>query len=190
MPSPVDVLTFWFSARARPLWFSTDRAFDDEIRQRFTAVVDAAVDGALDAWVADGDGALALTIVLDQLPRNMYRGTPKAFAADPRAREVATAAIDRGFDLAASLGRRMFFYLPFEHSEVLADQHRSVELFARWVDAHDAGRRAGAEEQMRYVVRHREIIERFGRFPHRNAVLGRASTPAEVAFLGEPMSSF
>ena len=188
--SPIEVLEFWFSERCRPLWFRSQRRFDDEIRERFGAVVQAAVDGALDHWSATSDGALALTIVLDQFTRNMYRGSPRAFEADSRARQVAAAAIDRQHDLAVPIERRIFFYLPFEHSEALADQERSVELFSRWALDHDASRRAYADEQMFYVLRHREIIQRFGRFPHRNATLGRTSTASEIAFLQEPCSSF
>jgi uncharacterized protein (DUF924 family) len=190
MTSPLEVLTFWFADRARALWFSRSDAFDAEIRERFGATAAAAAAGELDAWGSDGDGALALIVVLDQFPRNLHRGSPLAFAGDARARAAASAAIDRGFDLAAPLDRRAFFYLPFEHSELLADQDRSVELFGRWVEAHPEDNRAGAEDQMTYAVRHREIIERFGRFPHRNAVVGRDSTAEEIAFLAEPGSSF
>jgi uncharacterized protein (DUF924 family) len=189
-PSPSGVLEFWFSDRARPLWFATDPAFDHEIRQRFGPVVEDAAAGVLEHWLSSADGALALAIAFDQLPRNMYRGSPRAFEHDHRARQVAGSAIDRQLDLVVSLDRRMFFYLPFEHSEVLSDQERSVELFSRWaLDHHGAGR-AYADDQMRYVRRHHEIIRRFGRFPHRNAVLGRSSTPAELAFLDEPDSAF
>jgi uncharacterized protein (DUF924 family) len=190
LPPASEVLAFWFGEPARSLWFASRPAFDDEIRSRFGAVVTAAASGALDGWASSGDGALALTIALDQFPRNIHRGTPAAFAHDARARQVAGRAIDHGFDLAVPLDRRMFFYLPFEHSEALADQERSVELFARWVGEHPEARRADADDQMTYVVRHHEIIERFGRFPHRNAILGRASAPDEIAFLREPGSSF
>jgi uncharacterized protein (DUF924 family) len=188
--SPGDVLEFWFSDRARGLWFASNPSFDDELRERFVATLEAAAGGALDPWSSDGAGALALTILLDQFPRNMYRGSPKAFATDAQARQVAASAIDRQLDLVTPLDRRLFFYLPFEHSESLPDQHRSVELFSRWVMEHEGPRRARADDEMIYVLRHREIIERFGRFPHRNAVLGRSSTPEELAFLLEPRSSF
>lgn len=184
------MLEFWFGERARGRWFASEPAFDDEIRSRFGALVAAAARGDLDAWAATADGALALIVLLDQFPRNIYRGTPKAFECDGRALQVATGAIERQLDRATPLDRRMSFYLPFEHSESLPDQQRSVELYSRWVAEHPEDRRAAADDQMRYVLRHREIIERFGRFPHRNAVLGRASTAAELAFLEEPFSSF
>ncbi|HEX8108315.1 MAG TPA: DUF924 family protein, partial [Kofleriaceae bacterium] len=190
VPPASEVLEFWFGEPARSLWFTTRPAFDDEIRSRFGAVAAAAAAGELDPWAASSDGALALTITLDQFPRNIHRGTPAAFAHDGLARAVAGRAIERGFDLAVSLDRRMFFYLPFEHSEALADQERSVELFSRWVSEHPDERRAHAGDQMTYAVRHHEIIRRFGRFPHRNAILGRAPTPEEIEFLCEPRSSF
>jgi len=172
------------------MWFSVRAAFDDEIRARFGALAAAAAAGELDGWAATGDGALALVIALDQFPRNLHRGTPQAFACDARAREIASGAIDRGLDLRVALERRAFVYLPFEHSELLADQDRSVALFEAWAAEHPAEQRAAADDTMSYAVRHREIIERFGRFPHRNAVLGRTSTPEEIAFLAEPRSSF
>jgi len=188
--SASEVLEFWFGEPARSLWFATRPAFDDEIRSRFGAVVAAAAAGELDPWSASCDGALALTIALDQFPRNIHRGTPAMFAHDDLARAVASRAIERGFDLAVPLDLRMFFYLPFEHSEALADQVRSVELFSCWVIEHPQERRAHAADQMTYAVRHHEIIQQFGRFPHRNAVLGRASTSEEIAFLRDPNSSF
>lgn len=185
-----DVLEFWFGERARGRWFASEPAFDDEIRARFGAAVAAAARGDLADWAATADGALALVILLDQFPRNIHRGTPKAFESDGRALQVATDAIERGLDGATPLDRRMFFYLPFEHSESLPAQQRSVELFSRWAAEHPEDRRADVDDQMMYVLRHREIIERFGRFPHRNAVLGRTSTAAELAFLDESFSSF
>jgi len=184
------VLEFWFGERARVRWFASEPAFDDEIRSRFGAAVAAAARGDLDPWAATADGALALTIMLDQFPRNIYRGTPRAFECDDRALQVARGAIERHLDRAHPLDRRMFCYLPFQHSESLPAQQRSVELFSRWAAEHPADRRADADDQMMYALRHREIIERFGRFPHRNAVLGRTSTAAELAFLAEPHSSF
>lgn len=190
MSSPREVLEFWFGEHARSRWFAKDTAFDDEIRSRFEADTIAANAGERAAWLADADGALALAILLDQFPRNMYRGSARAFACDARAREVAARAIERGLDAAVPVERRLFFYLPFEHSESLADQDRAVELFTRWVEAHDPAQRADADDEMKYVRRHREIIERFGRFPHRNAALGRASTEEELAFLAGPGSSF
>lgn len=192
MSSVKDVLHFWFGAPGtaicgtfREAWFKKDPAFDDEIRRHFLATTEAAARGEFDRWLADREGALALVVLLDQFPRNLYRGSAKAFAADPKAREVAATAIERGFDMQCLSCERMFFYLPFEHSELLADQDRSVELFKRL--AEDDPSRAGI---VPYALRHQEIIQRFGRFPHRNEALGRESTAEEIAFLKEPMSSF
>jgi len=190
MVTASEILEFWFTEPARSLWFATRPAFDDEIRSRFGAVVDAAAAGELDGWAADAAGALALTIVLDQFPRNIHRGTPAAFAHDARARAVAHRAVERGLDRDVPLDRRMFFYLPFEHSELAVDQGQSVALFARWVSEHAPDQRAYADDQMTYVVRHHDIIRQFGRFPHRNAILGRASSPDEIAFLREPGAAF
>ncbi|MGH6934317.1 MAG: DUF924 family protein [Dongiaceae bacterium] len=185
-----EVLEFWFSERSRPLWFERNQAFDEEIRNRFAATLEPAAAGALDGWMIDPDSSLALVIVLDQFSRNLHRGSPRAFAADPKARGAADLAIQRGFDQRQPLDRRHFFYLPFEHSEHPADQRRSVQLFQRWADAHDDGTRDQAYRQLMFVHRHAEIIDRFGRFPHRNECLGRESTPQEIEFLGEPHSSF
>ena len=185
-----DVLEFWFSEQSRPLWFEKNLDFDAEIRARFAATLDRAAAGSLDNWRNDADSCLALVIVLDQFSRNLYRGSPRAFAADPKGRAVADLAIGRSYDQRLPLDRRKFFYLPFEHSEELADQRRSMQLFQRWADAHDGAARAEAQRQMMFVQRHAEIIERFGRFPHRNECLGRESTLREIEFLREPHSSF
>jgi uncharacterized protein (DUF924 family) len=187
---PGEVLEFWFSEQSRPLWFEQNAAFDEEIRARFGATVAAAGAGDLDYWVRAVDSSLALVLLLDQFPRNIHRGTLRAFSSDARARTIAGTAIDRGFDRRAPLDRRFFFYLPFEHAEDPKDQARSVTLFRRWAEEHRGVARERALEQMKYVLRHQEIVARFGRFPHRNAVLGRESTPEEMAFLQEPNSSF
>ncbi|HEY8374880.1 MAG TPA: DUF924 family protein [Nannocystis sp.] len=181
MSSPDDVLGFWFSPRVRPQWFVRSDAFDREICERFHEVYVDAAAGALDDWAKTPRGALALVILLDQFPRNMFRGTPAAFGSDAKAREIARAAVDAGLDDSLSQEERLFLYLPFEHSEDLADQERAVALIgaltenATWRD---------------YAIRHRDIIARFGRFPHRNAILGRPSTAEEAEFLLEPNSSF
>ena len=188
--TPNEILEFWFSDRTRPLWFEKNAAFDEEIRVRFGAVIAAACAGELESWSGSAESALALVLLLDQFTRNVYRGTPRAFAGDSRARAVATAAVERGFDRQLPLDRRHFFYLPFEHSEDVGDQRRSVALFRSWAEAHDGAQRDQALAQMTYVYRHQEIVERFGRFPHRNAILGRESTAEELAFLNEPHSSF
>ena len=187
---PSDVLEFWFAERARKRWFATDAAFDAEIRSRFGELAEDAARGALDRWVETADAALALVIALDQFPRNLHRGSPAAFAHDAQARRAADRAIEHGFDLASALERRTFFYLPFEHSELLADQERSIALFTRWAAEHPEALRAQAEDQLSYAVRHHEIIQRFGRFPHRNRILDRTSTADELAFLTEPKSAF
>lgn len=188
--TPSDVLEFWFSEHSRALWFEKNAAFDEAIRARFEDTVRAATAGELDHWERTAPGALALVIVLDQFPRNLYRGSARAFAADPRAREVADRAIGRRLDQEIPLAQRHFFFLPFEHSESPGDQERSIALFQAWAEAHDGPARDRALEQMRYVHRHAEIVARFGRFPHRNEALGRESTEAEIAFLREPMSGF
>ena len=146
--------------------------------------------GGLSAWEEAPQSALALVVLLDQFPRNMHRGRAEAFACDPLARAVAGRAIERGFDLMLHRDRRFFFYMPFEHSEDPAEQDRSVALFHAWVEAAPEEIKPKALEQFEYVLRHQEIIRRFGRFPHRNAALGRESTAEEAEFLKEPRSSF
>ena len=187
---PGEVLEFWFSEQSQPLWFERDAAFDEEIRSRFGANVAAACLGDLDYWVRAVDSSLALVLLLDQFPRNIHRGTLRAYAGDARARDIADTAIERSFDRRTALERRFFFYLPFEHSENPKDQARSVALFRRWAEEHRGDARERALDQMKYVLRHQEIVQRFGRFPHRNTVLGRESTPDEIAFLKEPNSAF
>jgi uncharacterized protein (DUF924 family) len=166
------VLAFWRGS-GPDKWFNKDTAFDDEIRKRFLATYEAAARGELAAWEVTQDGALALVIVLDQFPRNMFRGSARAFEADSLARTIATRAIERGFDLNTTVQERAFFYLPFEHSEHMPDQERCCALF----------RSTGDAEALKWAELHADIIRRFGRFPHRNAVLGRATTPDEQAFL-------
>jgi len=190
------ILEFWFGAPGdpghgcfQPRWFKPPAEFDAEIRRRFLADVEAASSDALDAWAETADGALALLILLDQFPRNLFRGSPRAYLADARARRVADAAIAAGHDRAMAGCARLFLYLPFGHSEDLRDQDRAVSLF-EGIPAD-----AGFDEEtrtasVRSAHRHREIIARFGRFPHRNAALGRTTTPEEEAFLREPNSSF
>lgn len=182
-----QILDFWFGApdsdaygKPREAWFKADEAFDAGIRQRFEAALGEAAAGAHNALSDTPEGALALTILLDQFPRNIYRGTPRAFAFDPQALAVARTALAAGHDQAVAPFQRAFLYLPFEHSESLADQERSVALFEA----------LGDENGLDYAVRHRDIIARFGRFPHRNAILGRESTPAELSFLEQRGSSF
>jgi uncharacterized protein (DUF924 family) len=167
-----DVLAFWLAA-GRERWFEPDEAFDAAIRERFGAAYESAVVGLLSAWENSPEGALALVIVLDQFPRNMFRDSARAFAADPLARAVAGRAIAKGFDQRVAMPQRSFFYLPFEHSEELADQERAVTLM----------RATGDADLLKWAELHADIVRRFGRFPHRNAVLGRNTTPEEQAFL-------
>jgi uncharacterized protein (DUF924 family) len=172
LPSATDVLAYW-RALGPKRWFVTDAAVDAEIRAQFLGLYTAAVAGSLGPWEDDASGALAHVIVLDQFPRNMFRGTAAAFAADPLARAAAGRAIERGFDRQAAKAERPFFYLPYMHSEAPADQERCCDLCRA---AEDAG-------TLEYAELHADIIRRFGRFPHRNAVLGRATTPEERVFL-------
>lgn len=168
-----DVVSFWREAGPQR-WFRKDEGFDALFRERFLATHEAAARGELDDWAEQALGALALVILLDQFPRNAFRASPRMYATDAQAREIARAAIESGFDLQVDPDLRPFFYLPLMHSEQLADHDRSVEL----------ARALGGEHE-RYAQHHRAIIERFGRFPHRNAILGRTSTPEEEQFLEE-----
>jgi uncharacterized protein (DUF924 family) len=169
---PTDVVSFWQAAGSEK-WFSKDEALDAAIRARFLATYEAAAAGDLAHWERTAEGALALVIVLDQFPRNMFRASARTYAADPLARAVADRALARGFDHAVPADLRTFFYLPFTHSEAVADQERCVALY----------RALGDAESLRYAEDHADIIRRFGRFPHRNAALGRETTPDEQAFL-------
>ncbi|MEX2202083.1 MAG: DUF924 family protein [Dongiaceae bacterium] len=187
---PRALLDFWFSAYARERWFVKEAAFDAELARRFAAQQRAAADGRLSDWERTPDSALALVLLLDQLPRNLFRNDPRAFASDEDARAVAGRAIARGFERETPLDRRKFFYLPYEHSENLADQDRAIELFRAWLAAHGPDPGEKLIEQLWYAERHHEIIRRFGRFPHRNQALGRPSTEAEIEFLKEPHSGF
>lgn len=167
-----EVVGFWRDAGAGK-WFNGGPTFDAACRDRFEAEHLLAARGELVDWLDDAESSLALLILLDQIPRNIYRGSGHAFATDGLARRYAREAIKAGHDAHVDVGLRGFFYLPFEHSEVMADQHRSVELFAA-LDNHT---------MYEFALKHREVIEKFGRFPHRNAALGRTSTPDELAWL-------
>ncbi|OFX00661.1 MAG: hypothetical protein A3E78_08300 [Alphaproteobacteria bacterium RIFCSPHIGHO2_12_FULL_63_12] len=169
-----DVVRFWFDVAGRKKWFRGGPAFDAEIRARFSGHYQAASLGLLDCWRATPTGALALLILLDQFPRNMFRRDARAFASDPFARLIAAEAIRRRFDRVGKPERRPFFYLPFMHSESLDDQKRCVALFKATMPG---------SANLPFAIEHYEIIRRFGRFPHRNAPLGRASTREEHAFL-------
>ncbi|HSV35834.1 MAG TPA: DUF924 family protein [Ramlibacter sp.] len=169
---PSDVVDFWREA-GPARWFRKDPSFDNEFLTRFLGAHECALRGELDAW-ADAQGALALLILLDQFPRNAFRGTPRMFDSDAQARDLACRAVEAGLDAQVEPELRNFFYLPFMHSENLADQDRAVSLT-----------RPLGDEPFRFAVMHRDIIEKFGRFPHRNSLLGRVTTPQEQQFLDE-----
>jgi uncharacterized protein (DUF924 family) len=170
--SPTDIVGFWLEAGPKR-WFTKDDAFDREIRERFLATHEAAARGELMDWHREPKGALALVLLFDQLPRNMFRGSPRMYATDPLARSVAEESIASGFDEAVDNELRGFFYLPFTHSEDFGDQARCVALCEATGDA----------EGVKWARHHRDIVARFGRFPHRNAILGRETTAEEQAYL-------
>jgi uncharacterized protein (DUF924 family) len=173
---PASVIGFWTDAGPKA-WFRRDPAFDEAIRGRYEAAHLEASKGEFGDWRGTADGALALVLLLDQFPRHLYRGSAHAYATDPLARQVAETAVAAGFDLATSPDLQPFFYLPFEHHEDPACQAGSLELFGAHAD------RTGNTDYLRYARLHADLIARFGRFPHRNRVLGRSSTPAEIEYL-------
>lgn len=175
-----DVLAFWFEELDRAAWFKKSDETDREIIERFRPVYEQVLSTDEPNLTGDARTALAAIVVLDQFPRNMFRGRPQAFASDAKALRLAKAAVAKGFDGGLSVNERLFMYLPFEHSEDMADQDRSVALTGALGDA----------ELTRYAVAHRDVIARFGRFPHRNTILGRISTPEEQAYLAQPGSGF
>jgi uncharacterized protein (DUF924 family) len=172
--TPAEILAFWREA-GPDRWYRRDDAFDAEVRRRYLELWRKAAARELSSWEMSDDGALALVIVLDQFPRNMFRDNPLTYSSDHLAREVARSAISRGTDARTDAGLREFLYMPFMHSEHLPDQLRCIELF----------RKAGNPDNLKYAEHHADIIRRFGRFPHRNHILGRATTPDEQAFLDE-----
>ena len=189
--SPADVLAFWFGREGEPgygefrdQWFQKDEAFDREVTDRFGGLYKRAAAGELDAWREGAESCLALVIVLDQFPRNMFRGDARTHATDEKALAAARDAIEHALDRELPAFQRMFLYMPFMHAEGIEDQRRSVELFE------GLAAEAGGPDVVEYAVGHREIVERFGRFPHRNAILGRETTPEEAGFLAQPGSSF
>ena len=179
-PSIRDILDFWFfplddpgHGRPREAWWKAPPEFDAEVKSRFGAAFDRAVEGAFDSWRQSPDGALALILLCDQLPRHMHRKTARAFAGDARALETSRIALARAYPAAFNATMRLFFYMPFQHSEALADQELGCALFAAFDD----------EETMKHALEHRDVIARFGRFPHRNDVLGRTCTAEELDYL-------
>lgn len=186
-----EILEFWFGkpdeedyGKPRKVWFIKNPEFDQEVRSRFLPVYQQAAAGELDDWKTSAQGCLALIILLDQFPRNMFRGQAQAFATDSQALAYAKHAVERGFDQELLPIQRQFIYLPFEHSENLDDQHQCIALFSTLNDYPECV--SGVD----YAHRHFEVIQRFGRFPHRNKILGRETTPEEAEFLNQPASSF
>lgn len=174
IPTATDVVDFWRAAGPER-WFAKDDGFDAECRARFLDAWEMAAAGGLDAWAETAEGALGLVLLLDQMPRNMFRGDPRTFATDAAALAVAKRALALGYDRRVQPELRAFFYLPFMHAEDLAAQETSVALYTE----------LGLAENLKFARHHRDVIARFGRFPHRNAVLGRETTPDEAAFLEE-----
>ena len=182
-----EVLAFWFGEGAEygkrhKRWFEKDPAFDAEVTRRFLDLYEELVAEAV--WLDAAPECLARIVVLDQFPRQMFRGTPRAFKSDPLALQAARLAVERGYDRGLLPVERLFVYLPFEHSEALADQERGCELMAPLAAFHET------DDALRYAIAHRDIIRHLGRFPHRNSILGRTSTPEELEFLKQPGSSF
>lgn len=175
-PGPQAVLGFWFAPGSRERWFRPTPEFDAAVRDGLLGLWEAARSGRLRHWEETPEGALALAILLDQVPLNAFRGRAEAFSTEGLAREVADRAVRRGLDDELPPQRRVFLYMPFMHSEHLPDQDRALALFER----------AGLGDNARWARHHRAVVERFGRFPHRNAALGRTSTPEETAWLTEP----
>ena len=199
MENSEAILQFWFGTadddlevaeQCDRLWWKKNPKVDAEIRERFAGVVDAAASGQFDAWLADPRGRLALIILTDQFSRNMYRGTARAFAFDSLALSWAKEGIASGADQSLRPIERIFFYMPLEHSESIEDQDRMVAFTIDLAAKVSAEKRKLFESYVDFAERHRDIVRRFGRFPHRNVILGRASTPEESAFLEQPGSSF
>jgi uncharacterized protein (DUF924 family) len=195
-----SIVDFWFVPRAgestaghamaprerltRDVWFRKDDAFDAQVRDGFAVALAAGLAGAFGHWCVERLGCLARVVLLDQFTRNAFRGTPRAFAGDPGALATAEHALERAFDRSLAPHERWFLYMPFEHSESLAHQDRAVALFEA------LAAQTGLDEPLPWTIRHRDVIRRFGRFPHRNEILGRPSTPEEIAFLAQPGSRF
>ena len=197
--TPEAVLDYWFGApgtareiaeRQSKLWFGKQPEKDREISERFTPTFNAAIARSLDDWAATPRGRLALVIVLDQFPHHIHRDTPDAFAQDAKALALSLAALATGEDKALALIERVFLYLPLEHAESIAMQDLSVAQYLQLVNDADESERALFANFLDYAHKHRDVVQRFGRFPHRNAILGRASSAEEIAFLKQPGSRF
>lgn len=176
------ILAFWFKEIQPAQWFQSSADFDEEIRTRFLSDYETALNGTYDPWLKDAEGALALIIMLDQFPRNMFRGTARMYEADAKALDCARQAVAKGHDQLLTPQQRGFIYLPFEHSEDLTDQETSVALFESMKDAEPV--------YYDYALKHLEVIKEFGRFPHRNILLGRENTAAEEKYLARPDAGF
>lgn len=174
MLTPQDILDFWYAEEMQPKWFASTPQLDAAIKAQYESVWAAALRGELDAWLASPEGCLALVIILDQFPLNMFRGTAQSFSSEHKGIAVAKHALGQGYDKLIDRAQVAFLYMPLMHSENLADQELAVQLFEA----------AGLENNLRFARHHREIVWRFGRFPHRNAILGRPSTPEELNYLG------
>lgn len=177
---PDQILHFWFETLRPADWYRADAALDDLVRNRLGALHEMAVAGSLDHWQEEPEGALALIILLDQVSRNIFRGQRRAFASDEMARGVLSGALERAFEKRLIRKKRVFLYMPLMHSEKLADQEQSVALYTA----------LGIENNLDYAVRHRDVIKRFSRFPHRNAILSRKSTAEETEYLSQPGAGF
>jgi len=174
--TPEDIIEFWFSERVQPYWFQSTPELDQEIKQRFENTWLQASGNALDCWSHTAKGALALAILLDQFPLNMYRGLAKCFQSEAKAIEITKHAIQQGFDKEIANDKLMFLYMPLMHSESIDDQNLSVTLFTQ----------AGLSNNIRFAKHHQALIEKYGRFPHRNKILGRSSTADELRYLASP----
>ncbi len=174
--APEDIITFWFSPDSRKYWFQSTPSFDEDIRHRFEVIWRESLEGGHDDWKKTPEGALALVILFDQFPLNMFRDRPESFQTGALSRQVAGEAIEAGFDKQLADEQKAFMYLPYMHSETLAGQDRSIELFEQ----------AGLVKNLRWAHGHRKIVQRFGRFPHRNKILGRKSTAKELEWLASP----
>lgn len=199
MSDPEDILDFWFgeldelgcaSPNQRKRWWTKSAEFDESIRANFLGDYESIAAGDRERWRSTPRGALAYIIVLDQFSRNMFRNTAKMFAADPLAREVCCEGLEADFDAELGFDERVFFYLPLEHSEEISDHERCHDAFTALCASAPDSLKADADYYLDYAKQHRAIIERFGRYPHRNEILGRASTEEEIEFLKKPGSSF
>ena len=175
-----EVLTFWFEETTPQQYWTKDDAFDDTIRNQFSSLHEKAAKGKLEHWRDSPLGALAEIVILDQFSRNIYRGDPGSFASDELCLKLAKEAIEKGFDRQLDIKKREFLYLPFMHSEAKEDHEKAVQLFSE----------KGLENNLEFEYKHKAIIDKFGRYPHRNEILGRQSTPEEIEFLTQPGSSF